>query len=151
MTPNPAALAAGEQIVGGALIEDVVDHLNRVDVTGCHQPENGLRRVVVDRNAKEPDLPVALQPLDGLEPVTAVQPVVGPDMELLEIDFLQSEIPKALLRALDDPVGRERLIRRDPRGAGQMPFFGGIFVAMTTESRTARTPRPTSRSLCPAP
>ena len=92
-------------------------------MTGCHKPENGRRRVVVDRHTKEPDLPVALQLLDGLEPVAAIQPVVGQDVELLEIDCLQSEIAKALIGALDDPVGRERLIRRDSRGRGPDPIL----------------------------
>src|SRR5262245_53416599 len=74
----------GEERVLGALVEDVVDHLNGVDDPRLDEPDRVVRLVVVDRDAEEPDLPVALEPFDSVEPVALSDPLVRPDVQLLD-------------------------------------------------------------------
>jgi hypothetical protein len=100
----------GEQLVVRALVEDVVDDLDRVDVAGAHEREGGLRLVVVDRHAEEADLALLLERLDGLEPVALPEPVVVPDVELLDVDRLEAEVAQARLGPGADVVARERRV-----------------------------------------
>jgi hypothetical protein len=103
-------LDGGEECVLGALVEDVVDHLNGVDEPRLDEPDRVLGLVVVDRDTEEADLPLALQSLDRVEPVALAHPLVGPDVELLDVDRLETEVLQAALGAGHDPVGREDLL-----------------------------------------
>jgi hypothetical protein len=81
--------AGGKQVLLRGLVERVVDDLDRVDVAAAHQVQGVVRLVVVDRHAEEPDLPLPLEILDGLQPVAAVHPLVAPDVELEQVERLQ--------------------------------------------------------------
>ena len=123
-------LDGGEERVLGALVEDVVDHLDGVDEPRLDEPDRVLGLVVVDRDAEEADLSLALQSLDRVEPVALVHPLVGPDVELLDVDRLETEVLAGCprYRRRSSPPGRPPLGAGRGR-AGHSMFFGGILLA----------------------
>ena len=98
----------------GALVEDVVDDLHRVHDTGFYQLHGVGRLVVVYGDAEEADLALALQPFYRLEPVSLPDPLIGPDVELLHVYSLETEVPEARIRTLRDVIRREDLVRVQP-------------------------------------
>src|SRR5581483_8244305 len=116
--PDTGPRRGGEELVLGALLEDVEDHLHGVDDAGLDQAQDVRRLVVVHGDAEETDLAVGLQPLGALEPAAPADPLVRPDVELLHVDRLDAEVAEAALRALDDPVGGKRLLRIRSRQSG---------------------------------
>ncbi len=85
--------------------------------------------MVVDRDAEEADLPVPFQLLDRLEPVALADPLVRPDVELLDVDRVQAEVAQALLGGLDHSAAGNASSAWIPADAGQRPFAGGTLVA----------------------
>src|SRR5215210_8882734 len=79
--------------------------------------------MVVYGDAESADLTLPLQVLDGLQPVSLADPAVLPDVELLHVDGLQSEVGEALLRALPDVIPGERLLGGDAAGGGPDPVL----------------------------
>ena len=63
--PDILCLAGREEVIFGVLIEDVVDHLDDIDLSGSHGPESIGRLVVVDGNADMADLSLGLQRADA--------------------------------------------------------------------------------------
>src|SRR5215211_4329271 len=106
-------LAGWQETVLRTLVEDVVDHLHRIYRAGLDEPHRVRRLVVVYGDAKSADLAFPLQVLDRLEPIPITDPVVLPDMELLHVDSVQSEVGEALLCTLPDVISWERFFRRD--------------------------------------
>ena len=114
------ALAGGQQLVLGRLVEDVVDHLHGVHDAGLDQLDRVRRLVVVDRDAEEADLALVLERLDRLEPAPAPDPLVAPDVELLDVEDVHAEVATACARCTCGR-GRRGTPRRgrSRRGAGQ--------------------------------
>ena len=74
MTPTCCSRQSGKELVFRRLVEDVVDHLDGVDLAGAH----GLKRVprlpAVDADADGADQPLALEIVDGPLPALVVVP-----------------------------------------------------------------------------
>src|SRR6476660_2413773 len=115
--------AGGKQVLLRRLVERVVDDLDGVDVAAAHQVQGIVRLIVVDRHPEEPDLPLALEVLDGLQPVAAAHPLVAPDVELEQVERLQAGSAQALLQAGPDVVAREGLGRVDAVRRGPSPVL----------------------------
>src|SRR5215208_682903 len=79
--------------------------------------------MVVYGDAESADLTLPLQVLDGLQPVSLIDPVVLPDVELLHVDGLQSEVGEALLRAIPDVICGEHLLGGNAVGSGPDPVL----------------------------
>src|SRR5215212_4158074 len=111
-------LAGWQETVLRTLVEDVVDHLHRINRAGLDEPHGVRRLVVVYGDAESADLAFPLQVLDRLEPIPITDPVVLPDMELLHFDGLQSEVGEALLGTLPDVISWERFLGGDTLRSG---------------------------------
>src|SRR5215207_5498464 len=116
-------LTGREQFVLRTLVEDVVDHLHRVHHARLYELYGVLRLVVVYRDAEEADLALPLQVLYRLQPVPLADPLVGPDVELLHVYCLETEVPQARLRALPYVVRRKGLARVQPAGRRPHPVL----------------------------
>src|SRR5215203_3375150 len=109
-------LAGGEELILRTLVEDVVDHLDRIYHAGLDEPHRVRRLVVVYGDAESADLAFALQVLDRLEPVSMPDPVVLPDVELLHIDGVQPEVHGPV-----EGLKRFLVLRAKPGVAGDAP------------------------------
>src|SRR5918998_3284031 len=121
--PDAVLLTDGQQPVLRALVEDVVDHLHRVDHARLDEPDGVLGLVVVYGDAEKADLAVPLEFVDGLQPVPASDPVVLPNVELLHVQGVEPEVSQALLGALPDVVPGEHLPHRNAVGGRPDPVF----------------------------
>src|SRR5262249_38339399 len=81
------------------LLEDVVDYLDGVDMALAQCLDGVPRLVIVEREAKIANLALFAQLQQRVDPFAFIGPVVVPDVELLEVDRLDAEVPQALLRA----------------------------------------------------
>ncbi len=104
--------ARREQRVLRALIEDVVDHLQHVDLPRGHHAQRGLRMVAVDADADGADLPFAPQGIERIEPGELVGPSLGPYVELHERNAIHAQVAQALLRHGAHVVFGEHLVDR---------------------------------------
>ncbi len=93
-----------KQIIFGSLVEDVVDHLYRVDESGGNDIERRIGLVVIDGHSGEADLAVALQIFKRPFPFIAVNPARVPDVQLLKVDRVDAQIPETLLGRANDIV-----------------------------------------------
>src|SRR5215204_5074618 len=116
-------LAGWQETVLRTLVEDVVDHLHRIYDARLDEPHRVRRLMVVYGDAESADLTLPLQVLDGLQPVSLIDPVVLPDVELLHVDGLQSEVGEALLRAIPDVICGEHLLGGNAVGSGPDPVL----------------------------
>ena len=115
MTPTAVLLRSRQQLVLRALVEDVVDHLDRVHQPAAHQLDRRLGLVIVDRDSERADLSLVLQAAHLIQPVALAEPVGGPDVELLHVDVVSAEPAQALLGALAHVLGGEALVHRGAR------------------------------------
>jgi hypothetical protein len=102
----------------GRLVEDVVDHLHRVDDAGFDKLERRIGLMVVDRDSDGADFAAALQILERAAPLVAGNPFRVPDMQLLQIDGLHLQVAQALFGASNDVVVGKDLPDRDARARG---------------------------------
>ena len=71
--------------------------------------------MIVDRNPDGPRFAGRLQILQGAPPFVAADPLRIPDMQLLQIDLLQLQVPQARVGALHHVVVRKDLADPDSR------------------------------------
>src|SRR3989304_2202555 len=113
--------------------------------------------MVDGRDTEEPDLPLLLQLLHRVLPFHFFDPLIPPDMELLQVEALGLKISEALLRVHDDPFSGEGLARRGARLGGPVGAFqwhlGGDEHAMAglSEGPGARPPHPLPTPQAPKP
>src|SRR5207302_5789961 len=109
-------LAGGKERVFRALVKHVVDDLNGIHEAGFDQPERVVRLMIVDRDPKKANLPLLFESLDGLGPVSLPNPLIVPDMELLNIKGLGPQIAQTLLGTFLDVVAWKGLFDWDSCG-----------------------------------
>src|SRR5512134_3048638 len=81
--------------------------------------------MVVNGDSEVTDLAIFLQFCDGILPFCLVAPLVAPDMELLDVDRLQCEVPEGAFSRSDDVVVWERIPERGSRAGGPPLVFRG--------------------------
>ena len=81
----------------GSLVENIVNHLDRIDQPGAKGLERGIGFVLANGNAEAADLAAFLQFLNRAAPVLSLRPRIRPHMELLQIDLLAFQIAQALV------------------------------------------------------
>ncbi len=84
-----------------------------------------MRLVIVYRDAEEADLALLLEILDSLQPVSLADPLVVPDVELLDVYGVEPEVFQASLSALSHMIRRKGLVRVQPGGSWPLPVFRG--------------------------
>lgn len=119
--------AAGEEVLLGSLIEDVVDDLDAVDQSGADDIQGGVRLVIVNGDADCASFAATLDLFQAAAPLVAGQPLRIPDVKLLQVDGFDVEVAKAGLGAGDDVVGREDLFDTDARLCGPGEILGRDF------------------------
>src|SRR5260370_5541536 len=96
----------GKQIVLGILIEDVIDHLYRIDLSGPDgtHPVPGFPAVQTD--ADRVDELLAAQVVELVEPAIIAQPIIVPGVKLNQIEALQIGVSQAAVDILFDVIRR---------------------------------------------
>ncbi len=74
--------------------------------------------MVVYGDAEKADLALSLELFDRLQPVPLAYPLVGPDVELLDVYGLEAEVFQAPFCALPHVVSGEGLVGVEPGGRG---------------------------------
>ena len=95
--PDVVALAGWKERVFRALLKNVVDDLNRIHEAAFDQSERVVWPMIVDRDPEKANLALLFESLDGLGPVALPNPLIIPDMELLNIEGLGPKIAQTLL------------------------------------------------------
>src|SRR5439155_25558233 len=95
--PDAVLVASWKERVLWALLKNVVDNLNRIHEAGFYQSERVVWLKIVNRDPKKANLPLLFESLDGLRPVSLPNPLIIPDMELLNIKSLGPKIAQTLL------------------------------------------------------
>src|SRR6185312_2190302 len=90
-------LANGKQFVLWVLIEDVVDHLYRIDLSGLNCEDSVPGLPAIQTNANCIDEPLAAEVVELVEPAVVSQPAVVPGVKLHEIEALE---PRAFQTAM---------------------------------------------------
>jgi len=89
--------AGWKERVFWALLKNVVDDLNRIHEAGFYQSESIVWLMIVNRDPEKANLPLLFESLDGLTPVSLTNPLIIPDMELLNINGLGPKVAQTLL------------------------------------------------------
>jgi hypothetical protein len=110
-------LTGGEERVLGVLVEDVVDDLDAVDEARIDRLQHVRRLPAIDADAEAEDEAAPLQVLGRAPPAVVLHPRVAPDVELLQVDALDAEVPGARFGHRDDVVVREDIAGRRRREA----------------------------------
>ena len=122
--PDVVLLAGGKERVFGALVKYVVDDLNRIHEAGFDQSERVVRLMIVDRDPEKANLPLLFESLDGLSPVSLPNPLIVPDMELLNIKGLGPKISQTLLGTCLDVGARKGLFDWDAGRGRPLAILG---------------------------
>ena len=155
MIATSSSRQTGNSSSSGVLVEDVVDDLHAVDEPGARARCStlaGSQRLTLMPNARDELL--SLQILDRALPALVVRPRVAPDVELLEVDVLDAEIPEALLGVSRRMWSAGYVSATGVSAcAGHFMFFGGTFVATYSGAcrMRASAPRRAAVSLLPMP
>ncbi len=112
-------LAHREQFVFRGLVEDVVDHLHRIDEPTLQGLDDIGRFPAVHADADRLDEPFGFQIGHSALPAVVVGPRVGPHVELLEVDAVHAKIGQAPLGGPPDVVGGEDVF--EPVGGARGP------------------------------
>ncbi len=99
LRPDPAGQhpLVEEELVLGALVEDVVDDLHGVHDARLYELDGVRGLVVVDGDAEVTDTALALEILDRLQPAPLADPFILSDVELLHVYRLEAKVLQAPL------------------------------------------------------
>src|SRR5438105_409598 len=78
-------LTGWKECVFWALLKNIVDHLNGIHEASFYQPERVIWLKIVNRDPEKANLALLFESLDGLSPISLPNPLIIPDMELLNI------------------------------------------------------------------
>src|SRR6185312_6657131 len=116
-------LANGKQFVFGILIEDVVDHLYRVDLPGldCKDSVPGLP--AIQTNTNRIDETLAAKIVEFVEPAIVSQPAVVPGVKLHQVKTLEPRAFQTAMYKLLDVIERIIIPERRVSAGRPLPAF----------------------------
>src|SRR5205807_5192470 len=96
--------ARREQFIFRILIEDVVDDLDRVDLSAFHSAYAVPWFPAIQTNANRVDEFLTAQVVDAIEPTIVAQPLIIPRVKLNEIETLQIGVAQAAMNIIFDVI-----------------------------------------------
>jgi hypothetical protein len=80
-----------EKLIFRRLVEDVVDHLHRIDAAGTQRPKPVRRLPTVEAQAEGPNGAIFFQLARGFHPEFVRGPAVVPDVKLQQVDAVDAQ------------------------------------------------------------
>src|SRR5271157_3221294 len=108
-------LTIGEQFVRGRLVEDVVDHLHRVDQSGVQRLQHICRLMALDRDADELRLARRFHLANCLVPFLFRGPFVVPGVELIDVHTFATQVLQRLVPAFQHILLGKYIFERSSR------------------------------------
>ena len=105
------------------LVEDVVDHLHRVDQSRAEGIQSVPRLPTVHADADGADEALAFQIVDRPLPTLIVPPRVFPYVELLHVETVHAQVPQALFGHAANVIGRKNVLKRNASPRGPLAIF----------------------------
>ncbi len=105
-------LAVREQLVLGTLIEHVVDDLHRIDEPALERTQYVARLPAIDADTEGAHEALVLERAQGALPAIVGRPLIGPDVQLLQVECRDADVLQTLLGVLADVVGGEDVVER---------------------------------------